>query len=185
MCATCYVLNCLASEDGEINGSRPHTHTHQICSLTCAPSSALCCRADFFLGVSPPTDSRSPSPASSGGGGARRSRLRVRTLTLASPLYPISSKFFPGQPTCQQVCESTSNPANSPEAQYGYLTCVASMHIYKDNEDPQYGGPFSTALGSRGLKTLNYGVADPNDHCDYDGCGPNFCCCAPTTQSGR
>ena len=109
-------------------------------------------------------------------------RLGFMAYTVA---FAIPRDCTSGQPTCQQVCESTSNPANSPEGQYGYLTCVATMHIYKENEDPQYGGPFSTALGSRGLKTLNYGVADPNDHCDYDGCGPNFCCCAPTTQSGR
>ena len=75
------------------------------------------------------------------------------------------------EPTCQEIC--TNNP--EPE-QYGALTCVTTMHIY------QASGPFSTALGSRGLKTINYAS---NYGCINDGCGPNYCCCAPTSQTGR
>ena len=87
------------------------------------------------------------------------------------------------QPTCRDVCESTEN---SPENQYGELTCVTAMHVYLDTAEASAPGPFSTALGKRGLKTLNYGVGDADDtSCDIDGCGPNFCCCAPTSQSGR
>ena len=90
-----------------------------------------------------------------------------------------------GQPTCRDVCESTENPKNSPEAQYGELTCVTTMHIYLDTAESSAPGPFSTVLGKRGLKTLNYGVSQYDTSCDNDGCGPNYCCCAPMSQSGR
>ena len=64
---------------------------------------------------------------------------------------------------------------NNPEPeQYGALTCVTTMHIYSAT------GPFSTALGTRGLKTINY-----DSNCGSGGCGPNYCCCAPVQPSGR
>ena len=72
-----------------------------------------------------------------------------------------------GQPTCHEVCTTNS------EDQFGDLTCVTTLHIYKETG----GGSFSTALGARGLKTQNYDNA-----CSTDGCGPNFCCCAPSAR---
>ena len=72
-----------------LHPTHTHRHTHQICSLTCAPSSALCCRAVSSQSPHP----RQPLAVPASAAAARRSRL-VRTLTLASPLYPISG-FFP------------------------------------------------------------------------------------------
>ena len=66
------------------------------------------------------------------------------------------------QETCQEIC------MNNEEDQYGSLTCVTTMHIYTVS------GPFSTALETRGLKTINY-----DSNCGAGGCGPNYCCCAP------
>ena len=86
-----------------------------------------------------------------------------------------------GQLTCKEVCESTENE----DPQYGELTCATTMHIYLDTAESSAPGPFSTALGARGLKTLNYGVSGPDEGCINDGCGPNYCCCAPTSQAGR
>ena len=76
--------------------------------------------------------------------------------------------------TCDTMCGGIT------EVQYGQLMCMSALHIYTNGF--QSNGAMSQADNSAaavGLKTLYYGTGA----CGYSGCGPNFCCCVPSTTT--
>ncbi len=71
--------------------------------------------------------------------------------------------------SCRQICENPHlKNQDGQAAVLGPMFCVNAFHVYRDR-------PVTDTNGN--IVTATLGLKSKKESCEFNGCGPNYCCC--------